>query len=183
MFENIDWQDGNVSIPGIYEEAYYIPKTHIVAFPAVIAAPATATDLVTLVGDFTLDALKVWKKINHIDGKANVSAEAQGEVRSQTFLNKATFKTSLTTEDATAFAMSANNANVVYLVKEKNSGKWRVLGNNMFNTITKPSVMLGGEATSERGLSMEVEVTDSIPLPFYTGAIMTDNGDVNPPVV
>lgn len=183
MFENIEWQDGNVSIPGIFEDAYYIPKSDIEAWPAVVASPANAAEKVTLAGAFTLVLTKTWKRINHIDGKANVSAEAQGEVRSQTFLNKGTFKTSLTTEEATAFATSANNANLVYLVKEKNSGKWRVLGNPMFNTITKPGLMLGGEATSERGLSIEVEVTDAIPLPFYGGAIMTDTGDVNPVVV
>ncbi len=180
MFENLDWQDGNVSIPGIFEEAYYIPKSHITAWPAVVASPATAIEEVTLAGTFTLDALKVWKKINHIDGKAVCTADVQGEIRSQTFLNKATFKTSLTNEDATSFAKAANNANIVYLVKEKNSGKWRVLGNVMFNTLTKPNLSLGGEATSERGLTIEVEVTDSIPLPFYTGAIVTDDGDVNP---
>ena len=178
MFENLDWQDGDVSIPGIYEDAYYIPKTHITGWPALPEAPATAADEVTLAGAFTLDALKTWKKINHIDGKANVSAEAQGEVRSQTFLNKATFKTSLTTVEATAFAKAANNANLVYLVKEKNSGAWRLIGNEMFNTVTKPSMALGGEATSERGLSIEVEVTDSVPAPFYPGAIMTDDGDI-----
>jgi len=178
MFENIDWQDGDVSIPGIYEDAYYIPKTHITGWPTYSETPVTAADEVTLTGSFTLDTGKTFKKINHIDGKANVSAEAQGEVRSQTFLNKATFKTSLTTVEATAFAKAANNANLVYLVREKNSGQWRLLGNEMFNTITKPSMMLGGEATSERGLSMEIEVTDSVPVPFYTGAIMTDDGDI-----
>ncbi len=180
MFENLDWQDGNVSIPGIYENAYYIPKSDIVSWPAVIASPVTAADEVTLAGAFTLVLDKTWKKINHIDGKANVTCEAQGEIRSQTFLNKATFKTSLTNEEATSFAKAANNANIVYLVQEKNSGKWRVLGNAMFNTVTKPSLAIGGEATSERGLSIEVEVTDSIPLPFYNGSIMTDDGEINP---
>lgn len=178
MFENLDWQDGDVSIPGIYENAYYIPKSDITGWPALVEAPVTAADEVTLVGAFALVLTKTWKKINHIDGKANVSAEAQGEIRSQTFLNKATFKTSLTTVEATAFAKAANNANLVYLVKEKNSGLWRLLGNEMFNTITKPSMMLGGEATSERGLSMEIEVTDSVPAPFYPGAIVTDEGDI-----
>ena len=53
----------------------------------------------------------------------------------------------------------------------------------MFNTLTKPSLSIGGEATSDRGTTLEIEVTDSIAAPFYVGSIITDNGDVNPPVV
>ncbi len=178
MLENLDWQDGNVSIPGIYEEAYCIPKSHITAWPTLPAVAATAADACTYTGAFTLLELNTWKKINHIDGKSSVTAEVQGEPRSQTFLNKATFKTSLTTEEATAWAKYVNNSNMVFVVREKNSGKWRLLGNEMFNTLTKPSLTLGGEPTSERGLTIEIEVTDSVPIPFYPGAIMTDDGDV-----
>jgi len=129
-----------------------------------------------------LVALKTWKKINAIDSKCNVVCEPQGEIRSSTFNNKATIKTSLTNEAATSFAKRSNNADMVYLVQEKDSAKWRVIGNKMFNTITKPMLAIGGEPTSDRGTTLEVEVTDSCPAPFYIGAIMTDDGDINPVV-
>ncbi len=179
-FDNLNWDDGNKSIPGIYNNAYCIPKRDITVWPAVIASPTTSAELVTLAGSFTLATLKNWKKINTIDSKSPVVCESQGEIRCQTFLNKATLKTSLTNEAATAYAAKANNDDMVYLVREKDSGKWRVIGNEMFNTLTKPSLALGGEPTSERGMTLEIEVSDSIPAPFYNGAIVTDQGDVNP---
>ena len=182
-FENLDWIPGNASIPGIYQNAYAIPKTDIVTWPAVIASPASSAEAVTLAGDFVLVALKTWKKINHIDKKSLVVCEPQGEERSQTFLNKATLKTALTSEEATAFAMKANNDDLVFLVREKDSGKWRVIGNEMFSTLTKASLAIGGEPTSERGMNLEIEVTDGIPAPFYDGAIVTDDGDINPPPI
>lgn len=181
-FGNLDWTDGQVSIPGIAQIAYAIPKSDITAWPTMVRPATTAAELVNYVGDFSLVVSKTWKKINVIDGKSSVNCEPQGEVRSQTFLNKGALKTSLTNEEATAFATMANNADMVYLVQEKNSAKWRVLGNPMFNTLTKPSLAIGGEATSERGVSLEIEVTDSIPAPFYSGAIMADDGDANPAV-
>ncbi len=179
-FQNLDWVDGNTSIPGIYNNAYCIPKSDIATWPILPAAPATDAEEVTYDGSFSLVALKTWKKINCIADKSPVTCETQGEYRSQTFLNKGTLKTSLTTEGATAFAKKANNADMVYLVREKDSGKWRLLGNDMFNTITKPSIAIGGGPTSERGTTLEIEVTDAIPMPFYDGSIVTDEGDINP---
>lgn len=179
-FSNLDWTPGNVSIPGIFQHAYAIPKTDIATWPAVVADPATAAAAVTLAGSFTLEATKTWKRINVIDKKSLVVCEPQGEERSQTFLNKCTLKTSLTTEEATAFAMKANNDDLVYIVREKDSKKYRVLGNEMFSTLTKAKLDLGGEPTSERGMTLEIEVTDGIPAPFYDGAIVTDEGDINP---
>ncbi len=181
-FQNLPWTDGNTSIPGIYTNAYFIPKSDITAWPQLSAAPATSADEVTLAGDFTLVATKTWKKFNTIANKSPVVCEPQGEERSKTFLNKASMKTALTNEDATAFAKKANNSDLVWLVREKDSGKWRLIGNEMFNTDTKPGLSLGGEPTSERGISVEIEVTDSIPAPFYDGAIVTDDGDINPAV-
>lgn len=179
-FDNLDWVDGKVSIPGIYRNLYYIPKSEITAWPAVVASPSTPEEEVTLAGDFTLETLKTWKKINCIDIKSPVVCEPQGEMRSQTFLNKLTAVTALNDEKATAFAKLANNTDLVYLVREKNSGKWRVIGNEMFQTNTKPMVNIGGDPTGEKGTTLEIEVTDPIPAPFYDGAIVTDDGDINP---
>lgn len=179
-FENLSWQDGLTSIPGIYKILYYIPKGDIVTWPTLPTSPATSTEDVTYTGDFELDTLKTWKSINCIDIKSPVTSEPQGEIRSQTFLNKATIKTALTDEKATAFAKLANNTDVVYLVREKDSGKYRILGNEMFNTNTKPMLAIGGAPTDEKGTTLEIEVTDPVPAPFYDGAIITDDGDVNP---
>ena len=122
--ENLDWTDGDVSIPGIASIAYAIPKTNILVWPKFKVDPANATEDVTYEGSFELVALKTWKRINCIDSKSPVTCEVQGEIRSQTFLNKATLKTSLTNEAATSYAKRANNSDMVYLVQEKNSKKF-----------------------------------------------------------
>jgi hypothetical protein len=182
-FENLDWECGQVSIPGIALMVYAIPKCDIELWPGYLDPPVTAADEVTLKDNIDLVTGKTWKRINVIDTKSLVVCEPQGEIRSQTFLNKGTFKTALTSEEATAFAKKANNTDMVYLVQEKNSAKFRLLGNRMFNTLTKPMLDLGGEPTSERGTTFEVEVSDPIPAPFYIGGIMTDDGEVGTPVI
>lgn len=179
-FKNLDWTAGLTSIPGIYEVLYYIPKSDISAWPTLAAVPDDETEETTYSGSFTLVDLKTWKRINCIDIKSPVTSEPQGEIRSQTFLNKATIKTALTDEKATAFAKLANNTDLVYIVREKDTGKYRVLGNEMFHCNTKPMLAIGGAPTDEKGTTIEIEVTDKIPAPFYTGSIVTDDGDINP---
>jgi hypothetical protein len=179
-FDNLDWQCGQVSIPGIYHDLYYIQKCDISTWPTLPTSPSSAAEEVTYAGDFTLEGTATWLKINCIDIKSPVTCEPQGEIRSQTFLNKLTVVTALTEEKATAFAKLANNTDLIYLVREKNSGQWRVIGNEMFQTNTKPMVNIGGDPTGEKGTTLEIEVTDPIPAPFYDGAIVTEDGDINP---
>lgn len=179
MRDNLDWQDGQVSIPGIRPIVYAIPKSKITAWPTLAAIPATSEDDVSYVGNFTLDALATWKRINVIEEKSPVESEAQGERRCRSFLNKATFVTSLTDAKATSFAKLANNSDYVYLVQEK-EGSYRVLGNEMFSTNTSVSQKLGDSPTGDKGTTINVEVTDSMPAPFYDGEIVTDDGTVNP---
>lgn len=179
MNDNLDWADGQKSIPGIRPIVYGIAKNKITTWPTFAAAPATASAKVTYVGSFVLEALATWKRINVITDKSPVEAESQGETRCKSFLNKATFVTALTEEKATAFAMDANNDDLVYLVQEK-EGKYRVLGNEMFNTVTSVNLKIGDAPTGEKGITINVEVSDAMPAPFYIGAIVTDDGTINP---
>ena len=179
-FGNLDWVDGQVSVPGIYPELYYISKNSITTWPQLPANPTTAAEAVTYVGDFTLESLKVWKKINCIDLKSQPTAEQQGEVRCKTYSNKLKVVVSLTDEDATYLALAGANTDLVFCFKERDSGKWRIAGSEMFLTMTKVTLDIGGAPTSEKGTTLEVEAVDVCPFPFYAGAIVTDDGDINP---
>lgn len=181
-FENLDWVDGQKSIPGIYPELYYIPKSKIVTWPTLSAAPASAEEEVSYAGSFVLAALATWKKINCIDVKSQPQAEPQGEIRCKSYNTKLTVISSLTEEKATAFAKLANNTDLVWIYREKDSGKWRVVGCEMFSSETKVSLNIGSTPTGERGITVEVNASDYIPFPFYSGDIITDDGDVNPSV-
>ncbi len=180
-YGNLDWNDGQVNIPGIRPVVFYIPKNHIAVHAVINPAAATAVEDVTYVGSHTLVEGKTWKRLSLLDEKSPVTFEPQGEQSSRSFLNKSTLKVPLTEEQAASFAKRANNDDFVYLVQEK-MGKYRQIGNDMFRTSTTVLTALGGAPTDERAMTLEVSCTDGIPGPYYDGSIVTDDGDVNPQV-
>jgi len=179
-FDNLAWVDGQHSVPGIFPDVFFIPKSKITAWPQLPAAPASAAQEVTYPGSFALAAEAVWKKINCIDVKSQPTSEPQGEIRCVSVNNKLTIVVSLTEESASAFCKLANNTDLVYLFRERDSKKYRVVGSEMFTTMTKAALNVGSDPTGERGVTIEVEATDIVPFPFYNGEIITDDGDVNP---
>ena len=179
-YDNLDWADGAVNIPGIRPVVFFIRKTDILVWPTFAAAPANDDEEVTYVGDFGLAVGKTFKRMSLLDEKSPVIFEPQGEQSSRSFLNKATLKVPLSKKKATAFAKKANNDDLVYLIQEK-MGEFRVVGNEMFRTNTSVTQALGGAPTEERATTLEVSVTDAMPAPYYTGSIVTDDGDINPP--
>lgn len=178
LYDSQDWCQGRPILPGIKQRVYFIPKRDIVKFPKLPEKPATSAAQVTYEGSFTLAADAHWKHIDLLVSKSPVSSEQQGNAGSVTSLNKATLLHPGIEEAATAFAMNANNDDLVYLVQTKN-GKWRVLGNDMYQTSTKVAQNLGADVTDEVGTTIEVEVTDICPAPFYTGEITTEDGVIN----
>lgn len=179
-YQDLDWCDGELNLPGIKRNVYCISKRNIVAWPTL---PKTfATDLgeiATYNGSFTLAAGAKWKKIGIIVDKSPVDSKSQGVRPSKSFLTTATFLHPGTDEAATGFARQANNDDLVYLVEQKN-GKWRVIGNDMFQTNTDVDLKLGGAATDEKGTTLTVTVTDVCAAPIYIGEIVTEDGTINP---
>jgi hypothetical protein len=178
-FDNLDWTDGQKSIPGIYPEVYYIPKSKISAWPTLKANPLNAAEEVTYEGDFALVAAAVWKKINCIDIKSQPQSEPQGEIRCKSYKNSLGIVVSLTEEKATAFCKLSANTDIVYIYREKDSGKWRVAGCEMFLVETQAKMNVGSTPTGEKGVTIDVVANDYIPFPFYNGEIMTADGDLN----
>jgi hypothetical protein len=168
-------------MPGIRTNVYTIPKRDIVTWPVLPELFATNMgELATYTGSFVLAENKKWQKLQVLVEKSPVTSESQGAKPSKTTLVKATFVHPGTEEDATAFCGLANNDDYVYIVQTK-PGKFRVIGNDMYQTETNPSQNLGGAATDEMGTTLEVSVTDRMPAPFYTGIIETVDGDINAP--
>ena len=181
LYDSLRFCDGNVVIPGIRRRVYYIPKSNIVSYPIlpdVDADGVTMESLSVLQGDIVLAADAKFKAIDIDDAASNVDSESQGEMFSRTFLNKATFKHPGKAEDATGFARLANNSDMLFLYQER-SGKFRVLGNNMFTTNVKPSQNSGAKETDASGTTLAIEVSDKCPAPFYVGTIPTDDGDID----
>ena len=179
-YDNLDWTVGVDNTPGIYPDVYFIRKSDIVAWPQLKDDPQTAEELAKYVGDFSLADSKTFKKLFADVDKSPVNSEAQGEKFSRSYMNTCTVKYPGTKVEAIAFARAAANDDLVFLVREKSTGNWRVIGNEMFQCDVSVSQNLGGSPTDDRGTTIEISVTDKMPPPIYDGAIETDEGDVNP---
>lgn len=177
LYADMPWCPGSPVLPGIRGKVLCISKKDIVSWPT-LKDRKTATsmaDLVTYTGNFTLASDKKWLIIDIVDNKSSVTSEAQGEQPCITNLNKGTFMYPGTNEDATGFAAQANSDDLVYIFFSK-EGKARVLGNEMWQTTTKVSQNTGSGPTDEAGTTIEVEVTDLCPAPFYPGELETSEG-------
>lgn len=176
----LEWCEGAINLPGIRRDVFCIPKRDIVSWPTRKTTYTTnMSEIAILTGSFALAEGKKWQKINVIVDKSPVTCEPQGSKPSKSFLNKATLIHPGVEEEAAAFCALANNDDYVYIVQTK-PGKYRVIGNDMYQTETNPSQNLGAEATGEMGTTLEISVTDNIPSPFYTGQIETADGTINP---
>ena len=181
-YKALDLAVGTTNLPGIREAVYAIAKRDIVKWPTLPTTFATKMgELVTYVGDFTLAADAKWFRVGIVVDKSPVDGKSQGVRPSKTFLNQVVLQHPGVEEDASGFAMQANNDDLVYLVQTK-KGKWRVIGNEMYQTNTVIDQKLGGAATDEMGTTLTVDVTDLAPGLFYTGEIVTDEGTINPGV-
>jgi len=180
-YTELGWTPGQSNLPGIPRYALVISKNDIVGWPtlptAVVAGMGT---LVNYVGDFTLAANAKFQKINLIPEKSNIDGKSQGVKPSKTFLNQFVAQYPGTQDEASAYAYQANNDDLVYLVPENNSDKFRVFGNEKFETNTEVEQKLGGAPTDEMGTTITVTVTDIAPALFYAGEIITEDGTINP---
>ncbi|MFZ4546878.1 MAG: hypothetical protein ACOYN4_05570 [Bacteroidales bacterium] len=181
-YKALDWAVGTTNLPGIREAVYAIAKRDIVEWPTLPATFVTTMgEMVKYVGDFTLAANAKFQRIGIIVDKSPVDGKSQGVRPSKTFLNQVVLQHPGVEEDASAFAMQANNDDLVYLVQTKKA-KWRVIGNEMYQTETAIDQKLGGAATDEMGTTLTVTCTDVAPGLFYTGEIVTEDGTINPSV-
>lgn len=181
LYDSLKFCQGTTVLPGIRNHIYGLPKRDIVAWPKRPqpgADAATMASIASYSGNFTLAADRKWLRIDLVLNKGQIEAEVQGEQPSRTFLNKLSAVHPSVEEEATAFAQQVTQDDFVFLVPQRN-GKYRVLGNEMFNTDVKPKLALGEGTTGEAGTTLEIEVTDLSPAPFYPGIIETEDGDIS----
>ena len=181
-FSSLRFCAGQRVIPGIRTAIYYTAKENITAWPT-LPSPSdkdvTLAKLATYDGNFTLKADKKWQRIDLVTNKGNVEWETQGERPSCTFLNKLTASHPGTAEEAAGFCSVAQNADLVFLVQQRD-GKFRVLGNEMFETVVKPKGSLGEGTSTNASTDIEIEAADVVPAPFYPGEIDTaDDGKIS----
>ena len=174
--KSLGWCQGTPVLPGVRRRLYYISKSEIVEWPTLARDENGRATSAELTGNFELNADSKWKYIDHLPEKAQLTSEAQGEVPSQTQLNKLTIVHPGGGAEASAAASYINNNDNVYLVQDM-SDRWRVVGCERWQTKSTVAQDLGQGPTGTASTTISVEATDETPAPFYKGKIETEDGD------
>lgn len=181
MYESLVHCKGKTVLPGIRPEVYGIPKAAIAKWPALPDLDEEGLSMGKIAvykGDFTLAADKVFNRMSVLTEASNITSTSQGEKPSKTFLNSATFKHESVDEEATGFCRLVNSDDYVFVARQRN-GKFRVIGNEKFETNVNPAQDSGMSVTDVSGTTFEVTVTDECPAPFYVGKLKTDIGTID----
>lgn len=131
--KSLGWCQGTPELPGVKRRIYYLAKSEIVVFPQLPRDELGRATSAILAGSFTLAADAKWKYIDILPDKSQLTSEAQGELPSQTQLNKLTAVHPGVGADASAAAAYINNTDNVFVVEDM-KGNFRVLGNDKWLT-------------------------------------------------
>ena len=176
--KSLAWCMGTPELPGIRKRIYYISKDQIAEWPTYIRDYYNRrTKKAAYSGDFVLVADAKWKYIDIIPEKSQLTSEPQGELPSQTQLNKLVAVFPGVSPEASAAACYLNNSDNVFLVEDM-KGFFRVVGCRKWFTKTTVSQDNGQGPTGNTSTTINVEAPDEMPSPFYMGIIETEDGDV-----
>ena len=176
--KSLAWCMGTPELPGIRKRIYYISKDQIAVWPTYIRDYYNRrTKKAAYRGDFVLVADAKWKYIDIIPEKSQLTSEPQGELPSQTQLNKLVAVFPGVSPEASAAACYLNNSDNVFLVEDM-KGFFRVVGCRKWFTKTTVSQDNGQGPTGNTSTTINVEAPDEVPSPFYMGIIETEDGDV-----
>lgn len=176
--KSLGWCQGTPELPGVKRRIYYLAKSEIIEFPALPRDEHGRATSAVYEGSFTLAADAKWKYIDILPDKSQLTSEAQGEVPSQTQLNKLTAVHPAVGPEASAAAAYINNTDSVFIVEDM-KGNYRVVGSDMWNTKATVAQDLGQGATGTTSTTISVEASDEVPAPFYVGTLETEDGDID----
>lgn len=176
---SLAWCQGTPELPGVRRRVYYIAKNQIVTWPKLErdASGKRATSA-KYTGNFVMAADAKWKYIDILPDKSQLTSEAQGELPSQTQLNKLVAVHPAVGEEAAAAAAYLNNADNVFIVQDM-ADSYRVVGSEKWPTKTTVAQDNGQGATGTTSTTITAEATDEVPAPFYSGTIETEDGTIN----
>ena len=176
--KSLGWCQGTPELPGVKRRIYYLAKSEIVGFPKLPRDEHGRATSAIYEGDFTLKADAKWKYIDILPDKSQLTSEAQGELPSQTQLNKLVAVHPGVGPEASAAAAYINNTDSVFVVEDM-KGNYRVVGCDKWNTTATVAQDLGQGATGTTSTTINVEASDEVPAPFYVGTLETEDGDID----
>lgn len=176
--KSLGWCQGTPELPGVKRRIYYLSKSEIVAWPTLPRDMLCRITSAQYSGSFTLKADSKWKYIDILPDKSQLTSEPQGEVPSQTQLNKLVAVHPGVGAEASAAAAYINNYDNVFIVEDMKGG-YRVVGCDKWQTKSTVNQDLGQGPTGTTSTTINVEATDECPAPFYLGIIETEEGDID----
>lgn len=176
--KSLGWCQGTPELPGVKRRIYFLAKSFILGFPKLPRDEVGRATSAVLAGSYTLAADAKWKYIDILPDKSQLTSEAQGELPSQTQLNKLVAVHPGVGSEASAAAAYINNTDNVFIVEDM-KGNYRVLGNDKWLTKATVAQDLGQGATGTTSTTINVEATDEVPAPFYVGTLETEDGDID----
>ena len=175
--KSLNWCEGKPILPGIRRKLYYTSKSNIAKWPTLPTDAAGRPTSAVYVGSFVLVADTTWKVIDILSEKSQVTSEAQGEAPSQTQLNKLTAVHPDIGPEASAACAYLNNSDNVFIMQDM-TGRYRVVGADLYNTKTTVAQDLGQGATGTASTTITAEAPDVVAAPFYEGEIVTEDGTI-----
>lgn len=175
--KSLNWCEGKPILPGIRRKLYYTSKSNIAKWPTLPTDAAGRPTSAVYVGSFVLVADATWKVIDILSEKSQVTSEAQGEAPSQTQLNKLTAVHPDIGPEASAACAYLNNSDNVFIMQDM-TGRYRVVGADLYNTKTTVAQDLGQGATGTASTTITAEAPDIVAAPFYEGEIVTEDGTI-----
>ncbi len=178
--KSLAWCQGTPEYAGVRRRIYYLAKSEIVGWPTLECDERNGRAIsAKYIGDFTLKADAKWKFIDILPDKSQLTSEPQGELPSQTQLNKLVAVHPGVGAEASAAAAYLNNADNVFIVQDMNDN-YRVVGCDKWLTNTTVNQDNGQGASGTTSTTINVEASDEVPAPFYSGEIVTEDGIINP---
>ena len=175
--KSLAWCQGTPELPGVRRRIYFLAKSFILRYPQLPRDELGRPTSAILAGSFVLAADAKWKYIDILPDKSQLTSEAQGELPSQTQLNKLVAVHPGVGAEASAAAAYINNTDNIFIVEDM-KGNFRVLGNDKWQTKATVAQDLGQGATGTTSTTINVEATDEVPAPFFVGTLETEDGDL-----
>lgn len=176
LYADVPFCTGEKSLPGIRPHFYFIRRADVQSLPKPKGTGAASLEEVNVISEnIVISSDKAWNRVELVDGESEPTVEQQGSWPNCTFLNKVTLVLPGTGKKATGLISMLNNDDIIALVPQRD-GKVRLFGNDSFRCSVKPSQAWGKAVTDANTTTVELEVTDEFPVPFYEGTFKTSAG-------
>ncbi|MDE6237823.1 MAG: hypothetical protein K2M45_08150 [Muribaculaceae bacterium] len=176
---SLSWCEGTPEPAGIRRKLYYTSFGNLADYPKLPVDDIGRPTSSILQGEFVMKGDAVFHSIEFLPEKSTFTSESQGEYPSVTQLDKLTVVHPGVGPEAVAAMAFINNSRNCFLFQDK-KGRWRMVGtpdfDDMKNTVAQD---LGQGSAGTTSTTISVEASNLVSAPFFSGSIMTDEGEVD----